>query len=187
MKSQSLSKKLLSSHEYQELCVALQMLRNKEYGEVYKIYKKIFSNIASIESYNDLMDYIESGGKIQESIFIFGYLQYKDICLGIGGFEEKIQKRLYPFIKNKIKDVAIIKAISPKIDLFTDYDGDDNFFEYVFELNSKLDSINMGIVVFFDDLYYQCGYHFFILDKVIVKMILKNWKEKDILLVTDWV
>ena len=158
------------------------MLRNNRYDEVYKTYKKIFSNIASIESYDDLVDYIENCGMIQENIFIFGYLQYKNICFGIGGFENKIQKRLYPFIKDKIKDADIIKTIFPKIDLFTDYDGDDNFFEYVFEMNSKLESINMGIVVFFDDIYYQCGYHLFIVDKEIEKLILRNWKEKDILL-----
>ena len=153
MNAKELSKKLLTPQEYKELCVALQMFKDKKYSEVYKAYEKIFSDIALMDSYDNFMNYTGKGGEIKENIFTFGFLQYKNVCLGIGGFDEKIQKRLYPFIRGKIKDVDIIKEICPQIDLFTDYDGDDNFFEYVFEVNSKLKSINMGIIVFFDDTY----------------------------------
>jgi len=187
MNAKGLSKILLSSQDYQELCVALQMLENKNYCKLYKTYEKVFSSVFLINSCDDLMDFIEDGGIIQENIFIFGYLQYKNVCLGIGGFDKKIQKRLYSFIKNKIKDVDIIKDITPKIDLFTDYDGDDNFHEYVFEMNKILYSKNMQIVVFFDDINYQCGFHFFIFDIKIAVRVLKNWKEKDIILTNDWI
>jgi len=177
MDAKDLAKILLDNQDYQELIDALNLLENKKYEEFYKCYANILCDCMLFYSYDDFIDYL-SEDVLDESIFVFGFLWLNKKCIIIGGYEERIQRKINLFIESKVDNIDLTSFST--IDIFTDYDGDDNFMDYISQLNQFIFPLNMKIVVFFDDIYYACAFHILVLNAEIAEIILNSWNDDSI-------
>ena len=177
MNAKLLAKILLSDQDYKELSRALNLLENKKLKEIYNCYSNMLSECLPICSYDDFYDFFSSD-VLDESIFVFGFLWLKGECIQIGGYEQEVQLKINLFVKGKISDIDLENFQA--IDIFTDYDGDDNFTEYISQLNGLVSRYNMRIVVLFNDIYCACAYDLFILDTQTAETIMRSWNDDSI-------
>jgi len=177
-----LTEKLLSSQEHEELNLALQKMADGKNIELYKLYPNIFMEYFLISSEEDAIDLLDNTDaemvEMNKSIFSLGFLGNKKKCLSIGGFEINVEEKLFPFVILKTKNKNILDDFTPSKNIFTDIDGKDNFFDFISKLNKKIRDLKMEIVLFYDDIYYQCAFHLFICDKNLANDIFNNWNDK---------
>jgi len=179
MNAKDLGKELLGSQDYQEIETALELLENEEYEKIYDYYGDVINELILVNSNDEFLDFINSE-VLNESIFIFGLLIKKNECVQIGGYEEQVQKKINLFISEKLDNIDLVDDIITNINIFTDYDGEDNFQEYVKEINQKLNTIDMEIVVLFNDIYSACCYSLLLLNKELASELLSKWDDNSI-------
>jgi len=179
MNTKELAKELLNEQDYQELTDALQMLDDRKYKDIYNLYASILSEFASLYSYYELRDFLK-GTTLSESLFIFGFLWQKKQCIQIGGYEESIQDKINLFIDSKAH--CIESSTFAAANIFTDFDGEDNFMDYIAQLNLLVSAFGLEIVVFFNDLYSACSFYIIVIDADIAETVRNNWKDDDIII-----
>jgi len=179
MNTKELAKELLNEQDYQELIDALQMLSDRKHKDIYDTYASVLSEFASLYSYSELSDFIK-GTMLNESLFIFGFLWQKNQCIQIGGYEERIQDRINLFIDSKAHCMESSTFVSA--DIFTDFDGEDNFMDYIAQLNLLVSALGLEIVVFFNDLYSACSFYIIVIDTKIAETVLNNWEDDNIII-----
>jgi hypothetical protein len=141
------------------------------------LHGDVIEELTFSTSYDDFLDFINEGA-LSKGLFILGFLHKKNKCMQVGGYERNLQGRITTFISNKVDNVDLSGFENEEV--FSDYDGDDNFVEYIERINARLQLSNMTIVVFFNDVYSACTYHIFIVEARLYKKILCEWKDKEI-------
>ena len=176
MKAIELAKKILSNRDFQELLDALRLLNQKNDKRVYNLYADILGDFISLYSYDEFVDF-SNELTINETIFIFGFLWMKKHCIQIGGYEEEVQGMINSFAESKVTNIGFTRLALSGTDIFTDFDGEDNFMDYVAQLNQEISSFGKEIIVFFNDTYSACSFCMLILDADIVKTIMSEWDD----------
>ena len=179
MNAKELAKELLNEQDYQELTDVLKILSDRKYKDLYNTYASVLSEFAFVRSYSEFSDFLK-GTTLNESLFVFGFLWHKKLCMQIGGYEENIQDRINLFIDNKAH--CIESSMFASANIFTDFDGEDNFMDYIAQLNLLVSALGMEIVVFFNDLYSACSFYIIVIDADIVETVRNNWKDDDIII-----
>ena len=175
-----LSKKLLDDQEYAELINAIKLIENNEFQKLYNNYTNLLKELVCVQSYEDFMDFIGEE-TININIFILCFLTQKNKCIELGGYESDINKKIKQFICEKSNNNELLDRIkSLDEDVYTDYDGEDNFCKYVSELNDILKQYDLKIVVFFNDEYWACIYNLFLLDVLVGNIVINEWQDDDI-------
>ena len=177
-----LAKKLLNPQEYTELTSAIKLLENNNFQILYNNYSNILESLFFVQSYNEFMDFIKENKTIKKNIFILGFLTKKKKCIEIGGYENKLEKKIKQFIAEKNNKLNnSINQLNKNV--YTDYDGEDNFFEYISNLNDILVNYKLKTVIFFNDVYCACTYNVFLLDISFLDNIVNEWQDNDIKLI----
>jgi hypothetical protein len=175
-----LAKELLDAQEYAELTNAIKLLENNNIEMFYNNYSNILETLFFVQSYEEFMDFIEENETIKTNILILGFLAKKNKCIEIGGYEDKLEKRIKQFI-GKINNNELNNNINQlNENVYTDYDGEDNFSEYISKLNDILIHYKLKMIIFFNDVYCACAYNLFLLDVSFVKNIVNEWQDDDI-------
>jgi len=177
LNAKELAKELLNEQDYQELIDALKMLSDRKNRDIYNSYASVLSEFASLHSYSEFSDLLK-GTMLNESLFVFGFLWHKKICIQIGGYEENIQDRINLFIDSKAH--CIESSTFASANIFTDFDGEDNFMDYIAQLSLLVSAVDMEIIVFFSDLYSACAFYIIVIDADIAETVLNNWEDDSI-------
>ncbi|MDR0524533.1 MAG: hypothetical protein LBG90_01505 [Spirochaetaceae bacterium] len=175
-----LAKKLLDAQEYAELTKAIKLLENNNFEIFYNNYSNILETLFFVHSYEAFMDFIEENETVKANIFILGFLAKKNKCIEIGGYECELERRIKQFIAEKNTNELNNNINQLHENVYTDYDGEDNFREYISKLNGILIHYKLKIVIFFNDLYCVCAYNLFLLDISFVDHIINEWQDDDI-------
>lgn len=173
-----LAKKLLNNIEFDEMNSLIELITKKNYKKFYEKYQFIVNGILNLISYDEFLDFINESITLNTSVLIFEFLCSKQKCLCVGGYEEQLQRKIESFsnLKFYIKDFSLADKLTD-INVFTDFDGIDNFRQYISDLNIMVEPLNLKFVVFFNDLYSGCTYHLFILDKDFVQVLISEWND----------
>ena len=170
-----LSKELLNNHEYTELIEAINLIKNNDFNELFNNYSNVISETVFTKSYEEFMDFIQEN-TFEINIFILEFLTIKNKCIGIGGYENNIGSKIKQFIfKNNPELKDSINFLDENI--FTDYDGEDNFYNYIYLLNKILRQHNLQIILFFNNVYCACAYNLFLLRDTVADGITKEWQD----------
>lgn len=187
MDMNNLAHDLLNKEDLIFLDKMLADLKNDSAEIMYRKYKDIISFADFLfESIDDYIDFTEKQD-LNEDFLICSYLQKKSYFIMIGGFEEDITPTLTAFVNDKtsftLQSEAVFEhyqrtAKDSAAAVFTDYDGDDNFFAFLTFLEKHYLQEDFAFLVFFDDLYYHCGYHVAIFKKDLIQKIKEEWEDR---------
>lgn len=181
MDFEKLAKEILSDEEINNINTLWRSLENKEYEVFYNINKNIICEMLLVNSYSDFLDFLEDE-KINKTIFMCAWMEKNGKCIGIGGYEENIENKIILFLKRKINSITFLDTVTRE-KIFTDFDDEDNFKDYIRKINLHLVTQNLQFVLFFNDIYVQCSYYLFLFDNKITNSIIKGWNNVDIELV----
>ncbi len=185
MNIKQLAKKILSDSEYKELLNAIKLMENQEIEYLYNQYEGMIGRTIFIHSYEDFKDFIRENNTIEQNIFILGFFAEKAQCIEIGGYEENLEIKINQFIVGFSKNIELHTCIAQLSDkVYTDYDDEDNLHEYIIKLNNLLTHYNLKLVLFFNDVYCGCAYHLFLLNNSMANIILHEWRDDDIQIVS---
>ncbi|MCL2579772.1 MAG: hypothetical protein FWE32_07030 [Oscillospiraceae bacterium] len=169
-----LAKELLDKQAFQELNSAIRLLEEKEYENAYHAYGNMINNLVSLSSYSEFIDFFNKSS-MNESVFALGFLYEKNKCIEIGGYEQSVQNKIKPFIESH----GFVLNIHED-EIFTDFDGDDNFQEHLSEINQGLKPMGAKLVTFFNDIYYACTYTLFLLNNDFAEVIAQRWSDETV-------
>lgn len=177
-----LAKKILDKRKYEELYFSLARIEASDQEDVYNSNKEIFDGMLFINTYDEFADFI-SDNVIEKSVYIFAFMSCCGSCIEIGGYEEGLQNKIFTFTKQKFKEIGLEMISLPNYEVFTDYDGVDNFMEYLINCNNDLKSFGKEFVIFQNDIYCACMYNLFMFDTNFVLCLDKEWTDSEITLV----
>lgn len=145
---------------------------------------KSIEDMISVNSYLDFLDFIDflEVEKLNKTIFMCTWMENNGKCIELGGYEENLQNKIVNFLTQKLHSAVSIDTGTEE-EIFSDYDGEDNFRDYIRNLNAQLSVLDMQLILFFNDVYVQCSYFLFLVDRETAARITKEWDDSDLELV----
>lgn len=184
MNFEKLSKEILSAEDVKNINDSWMMLINKEYEMFYNKNKYIIDDMLLVDSYLDFLDFLDfiKPKELNKTIFVCAWMEKNEKSIGIGGYEQNIQNKVISYLTNKVDSIEFLNAITNE-KIFTDFDGEDNFRDYLIKINVQLAAQDMQFILFFNDIYVQCTYSLFLLNIKLANQITKEWDDANIELI----
>lgn len=176
MDVKSLVQDLLSAEEFDHINEAYKLLEDEEYEAFFNTHKDIISEILMLDTYLDFMDFLEEE-HLNKAVFLIKCMEKRGLCIEIGGYEWEIQDIVADFLKWKFNSVEWIDSITGE-EVFTDFDGEDNFIEFIRNVNEQIKSYGMQMILFFQDVYVQCAYSLVLVDIDMADKVTKEWDDE---------
>lgn len=195
MNAEGLARKLLSEPEYREMSRALELLKARQYEILYNGYGDTINAMLLVDSYDEFVDWLnDSEASAEEAAFraeefIVSFLRTSGKGADVGGWEGGLQDKLGALLKAVRSDsseggtggdLSLQPCIRTLLEqeIFTDFDGEDNFRDCVLQLNELLDPFGLKLVVFFSDNYWAAGYFIILVARGFAEGVLKDWSDK---------
>lgn len=182
MDFEKLAQEILSAEEIKNVDDSWRLLENEGYEAFFDTNIDIISEILFLDSYSDFLVFLKEG-ELNRTIFMCAWMEKNEKCIEIGGYEDNIQNKVVSYLAQKIDSAEFLDTITGGKEIFSDFDGEDNFKDYIRNINVQLVDQGMQFILFFNDIYVQCSYYLFLFDRTMANKLTKEWDDSDIELV----